>query len=185
MKVSFPRRDVPVHQQCKWIAAFSKWKLNCVNTHQLPLGLDSEHAHLLRPCTLPTQGRKERLLRVRKAALTSRPQAGRLKCRSRKSTCLRWANCYTSSHPQSLPAQGCPWSQAYLVTPTSMEASAQNSMQREEWGGGYRLRSPQRTLQTGHRGQPRIIKNICYYSYPILTKWFLSRECLQVKSSFS
>ena len=33
MKVSFPRGDVPVHQQCKWIAAFSKLKLNCVNTH--------------------------------------------------------------------------------------------------------------------------------------------------------
>lgn len=35
MKVSFPRGDIPVHQQCKWTAAFSKWKLTCVNTHLL------------------------------------------------------------------------------------------------------------------------------------------------------
>lgn len=63
---------------------------------------------------------------------------------------------------------------------------AQSSMQREEWGGGVPPTFPtaDTALQMGHRGHLWIIKNICY-SYPIVTKWFLSRECQQVKSSLT
>lgn len=186
MKV-FPRGDVPVHQQCKWIAAFSKLKLNCVNTHLLAPWPWQWIRTSAAPRALPTQGGKERLPRIRKLPWLPGHGLGRLKCRTRKSTCLRWANCYTSGRPQSLPAQGCRWSQAYLATLTSVEASEHRALCSVRSGAeGVPSTFPtvDTALQMGHRGHLWIIKNICY-SYPIVTKWFLSRECQQVKSSLT
>ena len=149
MKVSFPWGYVPVHQQCKWIAAFSKLKLNCVNTQiRAPWPWQWMHTYAA-PHALPTQGRKERLWESEKLPWLPGHRLERLNCRTRKSTCLRWANCYTSGRPQSLPAQECPWSQAYLATPTSVEASEHRalcSMRSGVEGGGYHLRSLQWTL---------------------------------------
>ena len=101
MKVSFPRGDVPVHQQCKWIAAFSKLKLNCVNTQiRAPWPWQWMHTSAA-PHALPTQGRTERLWESEKLPWLPGHRLERLNCRTRKSTCLRWANCYTSAAPRA------------------------------------------------------------------------------------
>ena len=110
----------------------------CKHTPTCPSAL-TVNTHICTPAPSPPRAEKSACWEPEKLPWLPGHKLGRLKCRTRKSTCLRWANCYTSGRPQSLPAQECPWSQAYLATPTSVEASehrALGSMRSGVGGGG-------------------------------------------------